>query len=153
MVPPIFPPIPTPTFAAPVFPVPSPQSVEIATPLANENIAAAIIPPVNPKVSSTQALPPMITESGRIKFAIGSAVRIPNPKMKTSPLPTAPIKIVIPVVPHPGAPVWTKTIEVQPGITGTFFGVTPTATVQGILPRHGGSDRESPISFPRRDLC
>ena len=136
LVAPSFPPMPP----APVIAPPPPP---VATPLPNI-IAAAVVPPVNYKVTATSAA---ATPTGRIKFVSGSVVQIPNPKLKTSlVLPTAPVKIVIPVVPHPGAPNWTKTIEVQPGITHTAFGVTPTtasAPVQGILPRHAGSDRQS----------
>lgn len=136
MVPPTFPPIPP-------APIVAPPPLPVATPLPDKIAATVVAPPVNPKVTATSAA---MTPTGRIKFVSGSVVAIPNPKLKTSTLilPTAPVKIVIPVVPHPGAPIWTKTIVVQPGITHTAFGVTPTtAPAPGILPRHAGADRES----------
>lgn len=133
MVPPTFPPIPP-------APIVAPPPLPVATPLPDKIAATVVAPPVNPKVTATSAA---MTPTGRIKFVSGSVVAIPNPKLKTSTLilPTAPVKIVIPVVPHPGAPIWTKTIVVQPGITHTAFGVTPTtAPAPGILPRHAGAD-------------
>lgn len=127
--------------------------IPVVSPLPDNNIAvAAPVAPVNPKATSTQAaIFPVVTDDGRIKFANGTVARIiPNPKKLSTALPTAPIKVVIPVVPHPGAPIWTKTVSVQPGISATVFGVTPTtapAPVQGILPRHAGSDRELHLRF------
>lgn len=138
---------PVPTSSLPVAPViPLVTSDEIAVMAQDAEAGVSMIAPV--KQVAPVSVPAEFLQKATMRW-------IPNPKHTAIVVPTsAPVKIVgnPTIIPHPGEPMFTKTIEINNGIFATVYGMVPS-TVPSLVPRgHGSNARREHQRMVKRQL-